>query len=185
MTWRAPVLAFKDIDKELESYALRVPLCVLNSFQGARGSLEIDVFLKNKMAQPSPKLSCTNIPELTSFITSGIHLPRKPQCPTYCFRTANDQTNDLDDDDEDHNQVIFSNVFCNGCGQRPVVNVRYKCLQCVDYDLCRVCMDRGDTHRHHVFARIHDTRQNELFNWKHRMRLLTKFSILCSSISIN
>lgn len=162
------MLTFKDIDKELESYALRVPLCVLNSFQGARGSLEISVFLKKERLQSTSSLQCPIIPELTSFITSAIHLPRKPQCPTYCL--ANDQVNDLDDDD-DQNQVIFSNVFCNGCGQRPVVNVRYKCLQCVDYDLCRVCMDRGDTHRHHVFARIHDTRQNELFNWKHRMRL--------------
>ncbi|CAL8133607.1 unnamed protein product [Orchesella dallaii] len=66
--------------------------------------------------------------------------------------------------------VVFETVTCDGCRRKPIRNIRYKCLQCPDYDLCSRCMELR-VHAHHVFARIQDLRQNEYFTQHFGMRL--------------
>lgn len=41
---------------------------------------------------------------------------------------------------------VHENVICDGCGMRPLVGFRYKCLTCPDYDLCENCEKKADVH---------------------------------------
>jgi len=49
---------------------------------------------------------------------------------------------------------IHRNVTCNNCGIAPIRGVRYKCANCVDYDLCSAC-EAQDVHiKTHLFLKI-------------------------------
>jgi len=48
---------------------------------------------------------------------------------------------------------LHKGVCCDGCGMHPIVGVRYKCMNCPDYDLCEGCEARG-VHDHHVFLKL-------------------------------
>jgi len=50
-------------------------------------------------------------------------------------------------------------VICDGCNRSPIIGVRYKCLECFDYDLCETCADRQLIHAHHVLAKIRTPHQ--------------------------
>jgi hypothetical protein len=50
-------------------------------------------------------------------------------------------------------------VICDGCNRSPIVGIRYKCLECFDYDLCETCADRQLVHAHHVMAKIRTPHQ--------------------------
>jgi hypothetical protein len=50
-------------------------------------------------------------------------------------------------------------VICDGCNRSPIVGIRYKCLECFDYDLCESCADRQLIHAHHVMAKIRTPHQ--------------------------
>jgi hypothetical protein len=53
---------------------------------------------------------------------------------------------------------VFFGVQCDGCGQKPIFGVRYKCLSCENYDLCEECEAKG-LHAHHVFAKLKSLEQ--------------------------
>jgi hypothetical protein len=44
--------------------------------------------------------------------------------------------------DEPLNSSIHAHVTCDGCGQSPIVGIRYKCAVRNDYDLCAKCEQR-------------------------------------------
>ncbi|ORX87925.1 EF-hand, partial [Anaeromyces robustus] len=45
-------------------------------------------------------------------------------------------------------------VTCNNCGIAPIRGIRYKCANCVDYDLCSAC-EAQDVHiKTHLFLKI-------------------------------
>ncbi|CAF1169129.1 unnamed protein product [Adineta steineri] len=50
-------------------------------------------------------------------------------------------------------------VICDGCNRSPIIGIRYKCLECFDYDLCESCADRQLIHSHHVMAKIRTPHQ--------------------------
>ncbi|UJR24054.1 hypothetical protein I4U23_027022 [Adineta vaga] len=50
-------------------------------------------------------------------------------------------------------------VICDACNRSPIIGVRYKCLECFDYDLCESCADRQLIHTHHVMAKIRTPHQ--------------------------
>jgi len=41
---------------------------------------------------------------------------------------------------------IHLGVTCDGCESHPIMGTRYKCTVCDDYDLCAVCLKKGDVH---------------------------------------
>merc|ERR1711963_1076363 len=58
----------------------------------------------------------------------------------------------LDVQGETRSGEAHQGVICDGC-QGPVVGPRYKCLECLDYDLCSSCEKQG-THPNHNMIRI-------------------------------
>ncbi|KAH8386467.1 hypothetical protein KR093_000759, partial [Drosophila rubida] len=59
------------------------------------------------------------------------------------------------------------NVMCDGCELSNLVHYRYKCLRCVDYDLCRACYDNkvetGAHSKNHPFQCLLDRAARELY----------------------
>lgn len=35
--------------------------------------------------------------------------------------------------------VVHKHVNCDGCGQRGIIGIRYKCAVCSDFDFCSHC----------------------------------------------
>ena len=49
---------------------------------------------------------------------------------------------------------IHRGITCNSCQASPICGVRYKCANCVDYDVCARCEPRDDHNKTHVFLKI-------------------------------
>ena len=52
---------------------------------------------------------------------------------------------------------IHRNIKCENCNQKPIIGIRYKCLECPDYNLCNNCMilnDEKSFHPHDSFVKI-------------------------------
>lgn len=49
--------------------------------------------------------------------------------------------------------VVHNHIFCNNCLVAPLMGFRYKCLVCVDYDLCENC-EMKHVHSEHMMVRI-------------------------------
>ncbi|KAF2741482.1 hypothetical protein EJ04DRAFT_399756, partial [Polyplosphaeria fusca] len=50
--------------------------------------------------------------------------------------------------------VIHRGITCNGCDAKPIRGIRYRCANCVDYDLCSDC-EATNTHiKTHIFYKI-------------------------------
>ena len=44
---------------------------------------------------------------------------------------------------ESKSNEIHQSVGCDGCKLRPVQGIRYKCVECPNFDLCEVCEAKG------------------------------------------
>ena len=51
--------------------------------------------------------------------------------------------------------AVHQNVTCDLCGESPLTGIRYKCLNCPDFDLCMKCEPIHSHEKTHVFAKIH------------------------------
>ena len=49
--------------------------------------------------------------------------------------------------------IVHRSITCNAC-QNPVRGIRYKCMNCVDYDICEGCEARGGHDFRHCFVKI-------------------------------
>lgn len=50
--------------------------------------------------------------------------------------------------------VVHEGTKCLGCGAMPIKGIRYTCLQCANFDLCKICEEKG---RHaHALLQIRD-----------------------------
>ncbi|QIW97512.1 hypothetical protein AMS68_003030 [Peltaster fructicola] len=45
-------------------------------------------------------------------------------------------------------------IRCEECGETPICNVRWHCLNCVDFDLCSTCKALTAHQKNHIFAEI-------------------------------
>jgi hypothetical protein len=46
------------------------------------------------------------------------------------------------------------NVGCDMCGASPIMGIRYKCVNCPDFDLCETCEAKDNHDKSHVFLKI-------------------------------
>eukprot|EP00041_Stephanoeca_diplocostata_P015782 m.302725 g.302725 ORF g.302725 m.302725 type:complete len:428 (+) comp20151_c1_seq2:195-1478(+) len=57
--------------------------------------------------------------------------------------------------DQAHKEgYVHRGVSCDGCGQKPLRGIRYKCMNCSDYDVCENCEEKDRHNRAHVFVKI-------------------------------
>lgn len=76
-------------------------------------------------------------------------------------------------------QVGTHNARCDACGENPIAGIRYKCGQCLDFDLCERC-ENMNTHNHnpaHCFVKI----RNKSLKIPQHVALLSPFSSDVSS----
>ena len=50
------------------------------------------------------------------------------------------------------NKTIHNGITCKNCGMFPIVGIRYKCMECDEFDLCEKC-EKIKTHLH-LFYKI-------------------------------
>jgi hypothetical protein len=53
--------------------------------------------------------------------------------------------------------VVHSRVNCDGCGQRGIIGIRYKCSVCPDFDFCSNC--EANVEHEHPFLKIKTLKQ--------------------------
>lgn len=49
---------------------------------------------------------------------------------------------------------IHRGVTCNSCGAMPIQGIRYRCANCIDYDLCETCESMGVHIKTHLFYKV-------------------------------
>jgi len=58
------------------------------------------------------------------------------------------------------NKEIHSTVTCDKCGTFPIVGIRYKCMDCPNFDLCEKCEESKYLEHEHNFLKIRKPLQN-------------------------
>lgn len=53
-----------------------------------------------------------------------------------------------------HEGVVHRGITCNGCDEKPIRGVRWRCANCSDYDLCSNCEATNSHIKTHVFVKI-------------------------------
>lgn len=43
--------------------------------------------------------------------------------------------------------TVHVGIICTGCNMNPITGIRYKCLQCSEFNLCQICEEKV-THEH-------------------------------------
>ena len=57
-------------------------------------------------------------------------------------------------DQAHRDSYVHRGITCNMCNASPICGTRYKCANCLDYDVCEVCEPRDHHDRTHVFLKI-------------------------------
>ncbi|XP_071961280.1 uncharacterized protein [Antedon mediterranea] len=50
--------------------------------------------------------------------------------------------------------IIHRGITCNTCSANPICGIRYKCSNCVDYDVCERCEPHDSHNKTHTFMKI-------------------------------
>lgn len=50
--------------------------------------------------------------------------------------------------------IFLGGITCNKCNVSPIRGIRYKCANCVDFDLCEMCEGANSHINTHVFLKI-------------------------------
>jgi hypothetical protein len=73
--------------------------------------------------------------------------PREPQgLLNLMYHIAEDQAR--------RDGYVHRGVTCNSCGMMPILGIRYRCANCIDFDLCETCEAMGVHTKTHVFYKV-------------------------------
>ena len=56
--------------------------------------------------------------------------------------------------DLNQNEIIHKDIKCNNCGKENIKGIRYKCLQCSNFNLCGECESYLDHEPNHILIKI-------------------------------
>ena len=66
-----------------------------------------------------------------------------------------EQNKEKDNEIETPSSVeIHNGCICNGCGEFPIVGIRYKCVDCKDFDYCQSCYEEKKFIHAHPFYKL-------------------------------
>lgn len=60
----------------------------------------------------------------------------------------------VSEDNARRNGCVHRGCQCNSCGMAPIRGVRYRCVNCADFDLCETCESQGVHTKAHIFYKI-------------------------------
>ena len=60
----------------------------------------------------------------------------------------------VSEDNARRNGCVHRGCQCNSCGIAPIRGIRYRCVNCADFDLCETCESQGVHTKTHVFYKI-------------------------------
>ena len=52
------------------------------------------------------------------------------------------------------NNIIHIGIKCNNCGLENIQGIRYKCINCPDFNLCQKCESESEHEPNHIFLKI-------------------------------
>jgi len=55
--------------------------------------------------------------------------------------------------------VVHNMIICDGCQMSPLTGIRFKCFECVDFDLCNDCHE-SKIHNHIMVKLPHNNYSN-------------------------
>ncbi|KAI0361037.1 hypothetical protein OH77DRAFT_1417236 [Trametes cingulata] len=89
-------------------------------------------------------------------------MPTAPAVPHVAFNPTRETATGKDSsgvERRDSEESVHDGVRCDYCNKRNIKGIRYKCLECPDYDLCQACMaspGAWEGHdREHAFFPVH------------------------------
>jgi len=87
--------------------------------------------------------------EDTAASVSGSGVRRENDCQSILNLLYN-----IAEDQAKKEGFVHRGITCNTCQTSPICGVRYKCANCVDYDICERCEAQDCHNRTHVFLKI-------------------------------
>ena len=75
--------------------------------------------------------------------------------------------------------TVHTNIACNECKMSPIVGYRYKCLECLDYNLCENC-EKTVEHEHNFIKYV-----NEQKNFVGANNNIYSYACLSSNLSVS
>ena len=60
----------------------------------------------------------------------------------------------IGEDQAKKDSIVHRGISCNICHSNPLTGIRYKCVNCVDYDVCSSCQPACDHDITHMFLKV-------------------------------
>jgi len=118
--------------------------------------------------QESDNVQSPNCPPQFPFGHFG-HYGRFRGCPRFRPHFGMNPEQPKESNEEKPKDQVIHHATCDQC-QKTIIDIRYKCLTCPDYDLCKVCEDvnaKDNFHsQSHVFAKIYKPWQARVIQHK-------------------
>ena len=74
--------------------------------------------------------------------------------------------NEQDNSIFNNNNIIHSGIKCNKCNTENIQGIRYKCINCQNYNLCQNCESDSEHISSHIFLKIRKPLLDEEYNEK-------------------
>ncbi len=105
---------------------------------------ELHLFIK--IAKPLPLYPSTSLPQPPV-------APKEDYPPLLPVLYKSTET--ITEKVNDWKNISHVNVSCDGCGKKPIVGIRYKCVNCDEFNLCGECEGKVEHYPLHVFLRVY------------------------------